>query len=87
MFKRLFWTAVGVGLGFGLSVWMTRAMKRTAQRYTPEQVITRMGDALVAFGQELREAVREGREAMAEREAELRSEFETRAPAAEAPWN
>lgn len=78
MFKRLFWLCVGVGLGFGLSVWMARAVKRTAERYTPESVAGRLGDALADFGRELREAVREGRKAMAEREAELRAGLEHR---------
>lgn len=78
MFKRLFWLAVGVGLGFGLSIWAARAMRRTAERYTPESVAGRVADGLRDFGRELREAVREGREAMGEREAELRAELEGR---------
>jgi len=78
VFKRLFWLAVGVGLGFGLSFWMARAVKRTAERYTPESVAGRLGDTLGAVGRDLREALREGREAMAQREAELRADLETR---------
>jgi hypothetical protein len=80
VFRRLFWIALGLGLGFGLSIWLTRAMRRTAERYTPENVATRMGDALRDFGHDLREAVREGREAMTEREAELRAQVEGRDP-------
>lgn len=76
MFKRLFWLAVGVGLGFGLSVWLTRALRQTAERYTPESVVNRLADALRDFGADLREAVREGREAMQEREAQLRADLE-----------
>lgn len=80
MFKRLFWLAVGVGLGFGLSIWAAKAMKRTAERYTPESIAGRLADGLREMGRELRLAVQEGREAMAEREAELRGEVEGRAP-------
>lgn len=75
MFKRLFWLAVGVGLGFGLSIWLARAMRRTAERYTPESIAGRVADGLRELGHELSEAVREGREAMAERETELRAEL------------
>lgn len=76
MFKRLFWLAVGVGLGFGLSIWLARFFRQTAERYTPESVAGRIGDGLRDLGRDVREAVREGREAMAEREAQLRAELE-----------
>ena len=85
MFKRLFWLGVGIGLGFGLSVWLTRALRRTAERYTPESMGGRIADGLRDLGKELRAAVREGREAMAEREAELRSEIEGRVPVFRSP--
>lgn len=84
VFKRLFWLAVGVGLGFGLSIWLARAIRRTADRYTPESVAGRIADGLRDFGKELREAIREGRAAMTDREAELRERLESRAPLASA---
>lgn len=81
MFKRLFWFAVGVGFGFGLAVWLARSIRRTAQRLTPQSVAGRLAGALRDLGKELGAAVREGRDAMAEREAELRAQVGDRAPA------
>jgi hypothetical protein len=75
VFKRLFWLFVGVGFGFGLSFWLTRAVRRTVERYSPEAVADNLADALRAFGSDLRAAVSEGREAMREKEAELRAEL------------
>jgi hypothetical protein len=46
------------------------------QRYSPEQVSADLAGALRGLGSDLRAAVAEGREAMHEREAEIRSELE-----------
>ena len=71
MFKRLFWLVIGAGFGFGVSFWLMRFVRETIERYTPEKVSADLGAALQAFGRDLREAAREGREAMKEREVEL----------------
>jgi hypothetical protein len=78
MFRRLFWLVVGAGLGFGVSFWLMRFVRDVVERYSPERVSTDLADALRSFGQDLREAVKEGRMAMAEREEELRAAVETR---------
>ena len=78
MFKRLFWLMIGVGFGFGLSFWLTRFVRQTVERYSPERVSGDVADGLKRLGADLRAAVSEGRLAMREREAELRSELETR---------
>ena len=80
MFRRIFWLIMGAGFGFGASFWMMRFVKATMERYTPERVSADLADALKQFGQDLRAAVAEGREAMVEREAELRAELERRSP-------
>ena len=74
MFKRLFWMLVGVGFGFGVSFWFMRFVRSTVERYSPERVSADLAGALRAFGEDLRAAAAEGREAMREREAELRAE-------------
>ena len=74
MFRRLFWLMVGAGFGFGVSFWLMRFVRETAARYTPERVSSDLADALRGLGGDLRAAVAEGREAMREREAELRAE-------------
>ena len=75
MFKRLFWLMVGAGFGFGVSFWFMRWVRATAERYSPERMSGDMADALRAFGKDLREAVAEGREAMREREEQIRQEL------------
>lgn len=71
MFKRLFWLTVGAGLGFGVSFWLTRAVRQRVERYAPERLV----DSARSLGGNVREALREGRQAMREREAEVRREL------------
>jgi hypothetical protein len=75
VFKRLFWLIVGAGFGFGASFWVTRWVRETVHRYTPERISTDLADAARQLGQDLRAAAAEGRAAMREREAELREEL------------
>jgi hypothetical protein len=76
MFKRLFWVMVGAGFGFGVSFWLMRFVRSTVDRYSPERVSGDLAAALRSLGSDIREAVAEGREAMREREAEIRAELE-----------
>ena len=78
MFKRLFWLVIGAGFGFGVSFWVVRFVRTTVDRYTPERVSADLAGALRDLGKDLRAAVAEGREAMREREAELREEVARR---------
>jgi hypothetical protein len=78
VFKRLFWLLVGTGFGFGMSFWVARTLKSTIERYTPERVSADLAGALRGLGGDLRAAVAEGREAMAEREASLREALSSR---------
>jgi hypothetical protein len=76
VFKRLFWLLMGAGFGFGVSFWVVRFVRETVERYTPERVSMDLADALRRFGDDLRTAVSEGRQAMRDREAELRAELD-----------
>jgi hypothetical protein len=76
VFKRLFWLAIGLGLGFGMSFWLMRFIRETVDRYRPERVSQDLAGAISKLGDDLRSAVREGRMAMAEREEELRAEVD-----------
>ena len=78
MFRRLFWLIVGAGFGFGMSFWLTRFVRETAARYSPERVSADLAGAIRGLGTDLRAAVAEGREAMREREEELRAEVAAR---------
>ena len=78
MFKRLFWLCVGIGLGAGMSYWLARFLRQTAERYSPERVSGDMVNGARRLGTDLRVALNEGREAMRKREAELRADLEIR---------
>lgn len=75
MFRRVFWFGIGAGLGFGTSFWLTRWVRETAARYAPERVSTQVSTAVKGLGQDLRDAVAEGRSAMREREQDLRGQI------------
>ena len=76
MFRRLFWLLMGVGFGFGTSFWVMRFVKETAARYGPERVSADLAGAIKGLGTDLRLAVADGREAMREREAQLRADLD-----------
>jgi hypothetical protein len=75
MLKRAFWFTAGATAGFGGAMWMRRRVLRGAQRYAPERVQADLSSSVRRMGTDLRAAVTTGRAAMAEREAELRSEL------------
>jgi hypothetical protein len=73
--RRTFWFATGATAGFGGALWVRNRVLRTMRRYTPERVQADVGDQVRRLGTDLRDAVREGRDAMADREATLRAEL------------
>ncbi|HET9612394.1 MAG TPA: hypothetical protein VFP06_22455 [Acidimicrobiales bacterium] len=85
MFKRTFWFTTGATAGFGGAMWIRRQVLRAVRRYTPEHVQAEVSSSLRRVGTDLRRAVREGRGAMARREAELRAELRPGAGPARAP--
>jgi hypothetical protein len=71
MFKRIRWLSAGAVVGVGASVWTQRKARMVAARYLPAGRFE--ADGLVRqWPARVRAAVGEGREAMHEREAELR---------------
>ena len=75
MFKRLFWLSVGIGFGFGMSFWLSRYLRDAVARYTPVRLSSELAGALRGLGKDLRDAVADGRDAMREREDEIRAEL------------
>jgi hypothetical protein len=75
MFRRLFWLVIGAGFGFGVAFWLMRFLRSTVERWSPERVSSDVAGALRQFGTDLKDAMADGREAMREREAELRAEL------------
>ncbi|HEX6420834.1 MAG TPA: hypothetical protein VFZ77_20185 [Acidimicrobiales bacterium] len=73
MFKRAFWFTTGATAGFGGAMWVRRQVLRAVRRYTPDYVQAEVASSVRRVGADLRQAVSEGRSAMADREAELRA--------------
>jgi hypothetical protein len=74
MFKRARWLTAGFVLGLGSSYAVARQVRRTVQRYTPPRVADRIGNSAANLRRDMTAAVGEGRDAMREREADLRAE-------------
>lgn len=75
MFKRLFWLVLGAGFGFGVAYFLMRLVRQAADRVAPERVRSDLAGAVRDLGRDLREAVAEGRQAMQEREEQIRAEL------------
>ncbi len=71
MIRRIFWFGAGTGFGFGMAVKLSRIVKRA-----PSSAAARATTTAFETGRTLADAVREGREAMAEREVELRTRLQ-----------
>ena len=78
MLKRLRWLTAGAALGVGGSVWLQKRLKAAATRYRPAGVAG-------AAAARARDALSEGRTAMKEREAQLRTGSENGAGLRRAP--
>ncbi len=67
--RRLFWLALGVTVG----VLVMRKLSQVAERLTPRGMAGSFAEALADLADALREFGTEVRDAMAEREAEIRA--------------
>jgi hypothetical protein len=80
MLKRLRWLMMGMGLGASASVWAQRRLKLWLRTYTPPEVAARAAKRSTEVAGrkagEVRTALAEGREAMRQREAELRDRMD-----------
>lgn len=76
MLKRVRWMAMGIGV----AVWGQRRIKSWAQSHTPPEVAARAAKrSTEAAGRkvtEVRSAFAEGRQAMRDREAQLREQLD-----------
>jgi len=72
MIKRAIWLGIGASMGAFGSRWANRRMRNIADKYAPSEVRNRVQDRVKTAGGHVRSAVDDGREAMREREAQLR---------------
>lgn len=78
MFKRITWLGTGMAIGAGGAFWAKRKVENTVERYLPDQVADRAATQARVVGRTVRAAATEGRDAMRQREQELRSQVEAR---------
>jgi hypothetical protein len=71
--RRLFWLAVGLGAGATSAVLASRWMKRQTKRVAPQTLAREARGGLLDLSKLVAESIQEGREAMTERERELRA--------------
>lgn len=69
--KSLFWTGMGVAVG----VIVTRKTTRALEQFTPAGISDRLADSLTDLGDAVRQFGMDVREAMWDREDELRDAF------------
>lgn len=82
MLKRLRWMAMGMSVGASASVWAQRRLRLWMRSHTPPEVAARAAkrgtEAAGRTAGEVRTAIAEGRQAMRQREAELRHQIDQR---------
>jgi hypothetical protein len=75
VFKRLFWLTVGVIAGSWLSFRLRRRVHETVNRLLPDRVAADVSSRVRGLASDVKNAAREGKETMKQREASLRSEM------------
>jgi hypothetical protein len=75
LMRRLFWFGTGASMGFGGAMWIRHRVRRAVARYRPARVSAEVGTGVRRVGNDVRDAISEGRAEMHTREAELREEL------------
>jgi hypothetical protein len=75
VFRRGFWVALGLGAGATSAVIASRWARRQADRVAPATIAREAKGGLLDLGKLVSESIAEGRQAMEERERELRAEI------------
>lgn len=69
--KRLFWTALGVGLGAVSGIAAARKLRQAQDALTPSSMAGALAGAVGNLGEALKEFAADVRDGMSEREEEL----------------
>lgn len=72
--KRGFWVALGLGAGATGAILASRWTKKQAQRVAPQSLAREAKGGLLDLSKLVSESIQEGKQAMAEREAQLRAD-------------
>jgi hypothetical protein len=74
MIRRGFWVALGLGAGATSAIIASRWARKQADRVAPAALAREAKGGLMDLGKLVSESIAEGRQAMEERERELRGE-------------
>jgi len=72
--RRIFWLALGLGAGVAGAVMSMRFLRKQADKVAPANLARQARGGLMDVARLFSESIAEGREAMREKEEELRSE-------------
>jgi hypothetical protein len=72
--RRIFWLAVGLGAGIAGAVMTMRFLRKQASKVAPANLAKQARGGVMDVARLFSESIAEGREAMREKEEELRSE-------------
>ena len=75
MFRRGFWVALGLGAGATSAIIASRWARKQADRVAPATIAREAKGGLLDLGKLVSESIAEGRQAMEDRERELRAEL------------
>ena len=80
--RRLFWLGVGAVAGASGTLWAERKVRARLDQLGPEHLVVTAGNKARDVGRTVVDAVAEGRGAMRDREAELRTSYDPSARSA-----
>jgi len=75
MFRRGFWVALGLGAGATGAILASRWTKKQATRVAPATLAREAKGGFLDLGKLVSESIAEGRQAMEDRERELRADL------------
>ena len=70
--RRIFWLAMGLGAGTASAIMTMRFLRRQSQKVAPANLAREARGGLMDLAKLFSESIAEGREAMREKEDELR---------------
>jgi hypothetical protein len=74
--RRLFWLGVGAIAGASGTIWAEHKVRARLDQLGPDHLVVTAGNKARDVGRSVADAVSEGRGAMREREAELRTSYD-----------
>ncbi|MEO8423046.1 MAG: hypothetical protein ABI595_03935 [Actinomycetota bacterium] len=87
MVRRGFWVALGLGAGAAGAVMASKWTRKQAARVAPATLVREAKSGFLDLGKLVSESIAEGRQAMEDRERELRGELPASSRETEPPYH